>query len=223
MMKRLAIVLTLVMFVMGGSGCTRTQKGAAIGGTAGAAVGAAIGKATGKNTAVAAIIGAAVGGSAGALIGRQMDQQAAEMEQDLEGAKIERVGEGIKVTFDSGILFDVNRADLQPAAKANLEQLAQILNKYPDTNILIEGHTDSTGKMEWNMELSKLRAESVGTYLTQLGVDKTRFTVTGYGPTQPVDSNETVEGRQNNRRVELAIMANEKMKKAAERQAASQG
>jgi outer membrane protein OmpA-like peptidoglycan-associated protein len=219
-MKRIIWVGTLVVFLAASFGCTRMQKGAAIGGTAGAAVGAGIGKATGKNTAVAAIIGAAVGGAAGAYIGKQMDKQAEEMDRDLEGARIERVGEGIKITFDSGILFDVNKADLRPAAQTNLQNLATILNKYPDTNVLVEGHTDSTGSDEWNLELSKMRAESVSHYLTQLAVDSGRFSIMGYGEAQPVASNDTAEGRQENRRVELAIMANEKLKDAAERQSA---
>jgi outer membrane protein OmpA-like peptidoglycan-associated protein len=219
-MKRIVLVLTLCAFLVAGAGCTSTQKGAVIGSGTGAAVGAMIGKATGSNTAVAAIVGAAVGGTAGALIGRQMDKQAAEMEQDLEGVRVERVGEGIKLTFDSGILFDVNKADLQTEAKMNLEKLATILNKYPDTDIIIEGHTDSTGSEEWNLELSRMRAQSVGSYLATLSVDPGRFTQVGYGEMQPVATNETMDGRKQNRRVELAIMANERMKKAAEKQAA---
>jgi outer membrane protein OmpA-like peptidoglycan-associated protein len=219
-MKRIMLVVTLAVFVVAAFGCSRMQKGAAIGGVAGGAVGAGIGKATGSNTAVAAIIGAAVGGAAGAYIGRQMDKQAEEIDRDLEGATVERIGEGIKITFDSGILFDVNKADLRPAAQTNLQNLATILNKYPDTDVLVEGHTDSTGSEEWNLELSKMRAESVSHYLTQLAVSSSRFSVMGYGEAQPVASNETTDGRQANRRVELAIMANEKLKDAAERQAA---
>jgi outer membrane protein OmpA-like peptidoglycan-associated protein len=218
-MKRIVTLCAIGVFIFAGSGCSRTTKGAGIGAAAGAGVGALIGKATG-NTARGAIIGAGVGGGAGALIGHQMDKQAAEMEADLQGVQVERVGEGIKLTFDSGILFDVNKADLQPAAKTNLEKLATILNKYPDTNVLIEGHTDSTGSQQWNMQLSKMRAESVGAQLTTLGVAPARFTEVGYGPDQPVASNDTAEGRQMNRRVELAIMANKKMQKWAEDQAA---
>lgn len=218
-MKRIVTLCAIGALVFAGAGCSRTTKGAGIGGAAGAGVGALIGKATG-NTARGAIIGAAIGGSAGAVIGHQMDKQAAEMEADLEGVQVERVGEGIKLTFDSGILFDVNKAELQPAAKMNLEKLATILNKYPDTNVLIEGHTDSTGSQQWNMQLSKQRAESVGAQLAMLGVNPSRFTEVGYGPDQPVASNDTAAGRQMNRRVELAIMANEKMQKWAEEQAA---
>jgi outer membrane protein OmpA-like peptidoglycan-associated protein len=218
-MKRIVTLCTVGVLIFAGSGCSRTMKGAGIGTAAGAGAGALIGKATG-NTARGAIIGAAVGGTAGALIGRQMDKQAEEMEADLQGVKVERVGEGIKLTFDSGILFDVNKAELQPAAQMNLEKLATIFNKYPDTNVLIEGHTDSTGSQQWNMQLSKMRAESVGAKLTTMGVDPARFTMVGYGPDQPVASNDTAEGRQMNRRVELAVMANDKMKGWAEDQTA---
>jgi len=216
-MKRIVTLCAIGVLVLGGAGCSRTTKGAGIGAAAGTAAGALIGKATG-NTARGAIIGAAVGGTAGALIGRQMDKQAEEMERDLQGVTVERVGEGIKLTFDSGILFDVNKADLQPAAKANLTNLATILQKYPDTNILIEGHTDSTGQQSWNMQLSKMRAESVGAQLMMLGVDTARLNEVGYGPDQPVATNDTAAGRQANRRVEIAIMANKKMQKWAEDQ-----
>ena len=177
-----------------------------------------IGKQAG-NTILGAIIGAAVGGAAGAYIGHYMDKQAAEIEQDLQGATVERVGEGIKITFNSGLLFDVNKATLRDASKAELAKLAQILNKYPDTNILVEGHTDNTGSEEYNLELSRQRAQSVENYLAGLNVNPTRFTIMGYGESQPIATNETAEGRQQNRRVDLAIMANDKLKKQAEKQA----
>ncbi|HET6347716.1 MAG TPA: OmpA family protein, partial [Candidatus Krumholzibacteria bacterium] len=159
------------------------------------------------------------GGAAGAVIGNYMDKQAAEMQRDLEGAKIERIGEGIKITFDSGILFDVNKAELKQASRDNLTRLAGILNKYPDTNILLEGHTDSTGSEEWNLELSRLRAQSVANYLAGQKVMETRFTTMGYGESQPIADNSTADGRAANRRVEVAIYANDKLKKAAEKQA----
>ena len=217
-MKKLTWVMVLLMLVAS-AGCTmtRTKKGAVIGAAAGGAAGAAIGNATG-NTAAGAIIGAAVGGAAGAYIGHYMDEQAEEMQRDLEGAKIERIGEGIKITFDSGILFDVNKAELKPEAKTNLTDLAQILQKYDDTNILVEGHTDSDGTAEHNLNLSMARAQSAANYLTGQGVATPRFTVMGYGEDQPVASNETAQGRSLNRRVELAIMANDDLKKAAEAQ-----
>jgi len=221
-MRNLIIFVLLAVMVAGvheSCGMSRTMKGTGIGAAAGGVVGGIIGKQTG-NTAVGAIIGAAVGGAAGAYIGNYMDKQAEEMQADLEGAKIERVGEGIKITFDSGILYDVNKATLRSEAKTNLDKMAAILNKYPDTNILIEGHTDATGTDEHNLELSRNRASSVSNYLAGLGVDPARFTAMGYGESQPIATNDTDDGRQANRRVELAIMANDKLKKAAEQKSA---
>jgi outer membrane protein OmpA-like peptidoglycan-associated protein len=203
-----------------GSCATRAQTGAVIGAGGGAVVGAVIGRATG-NTAVGAIFGAAVGGAAGAIIGGYMDKQAEEMERDLEGARIERVGEGIKITFGGGLLFDVDRADLRPAAQEELVKLSKILNKYDDTNILVEGHTDATGTEDYNMELSRRRASSVGTYLAAQNVQVGRMQAVGYGEIQPTSSNDTSEGRQLNRRVEVAIFANDELKEAARRQAGS--
>ncbi|WP_299756327.1 OmpA family protein [uncultured Pontibacter sp.] len=200
----------------GGGGMSRTAKGGVIGAGSGAVVGGVVGRVAG-NTAAGAIIGAAVGGSAGALIGRRMDKQAEELQRDLEGASVERVGEGIKITFDSGILYAVNSAELQSNAKTEISQLAQTLKKYPDTNILIEGHTDNTGNRSINQPLSERRAQSVADYLAMNGVDRSRMNTTGYADDQPVADNSTAAGRQQNRRVEIAIYANEKMKKAAER------
>ncbi len=210
----LICLLSLAIILMGCS-ASNTLKGGAIGAGAGAVVGGLIGKATG-NTAMGAILGAAIGGSAGALIGHYMDKQAEEMKQDLKDAKIERVGEGIKITFASGILFAVDKSDLQPAAETNIQNLSKILNKYPDTNVLIEGHTDSTGSTEHNQALSERRASSVASYCKGLGVVGSRLTTVGYGESQPVASNSTPEGRQLNRRVEIAIYANDKLKEAAE-------
>jgi outer membrane protein OmpA-like peptidoglycan-associated protein len=220
-MKRwtsLLLVASMLFAVAGCSSWSRTQKGTVIGATAGAAVGAVIGKQAG-NTAVGAILGAAVGGAAGAYIGHYMDEQAEEIERDLEGAEVERVGEGIKITFDSGILFDVDKASLRPEAKSNLEKLAAILIKYEDTDILVEGHTDATGSEEYNLDLSNKRSQSVANYLSTKQVLATRFTIMGYGESQPIADNETADGRQANRRVELAIMANDKLKKAASEKA----
>jgi outer membrane protein OmpA-like peptidoglycan-associated protein len=197
---------------------SNTEKGAVIGAAGGAVVGGVIGNAAG-NTAVGAIIGAAVGGAAGAVIGHYMDKQAAEIERDIEGAKVERVGEGIKITFDSGLLFDVNKYDIKPVAQNDLVRLAGILNKYPDTEVLIEGHTDSTGTRDFNMDLSRRRAQSVANALAAQQVLVSRLNQMGYGPDQPVASNSTSAGRAANRRVDLAIYANDKLKKAAEKQA----
>jgi outer membrane protein OmpA-like peptidoglycan-associated protein len=211
-----ALVLTMAATV-GCSSMSNTQKGAIGGAAAGAAIGGVIGNQSG-NTAVGAIIGAAVGGAAGAYIGNYMDKQAAEMEKDLEGARIERIGEGIKITFDSGLLFDVDKSDLKSASRQNLTELAVILNKYPDTNILLEGHTDATGTNDHNLDLSKRRSQSVANYLAGQQVMETRFTIMGYGEDQPIATNETADGRSMNRRVEVAIYANDKLKKTAEKQ-----
>lgn len=218
-MKFLKLSLVLVMSLCIISSCanwSKTAKGGAIGTAGGAAVGAGVGKLAG-NTAVGAIMGAAIGGVAGASIGAYMDKQADEMRDDLEGASIERVGEGIKITFDSGILFDVNKADLKPAAKQNITQLSETLKKYDDTNILIEGHTDDSGAEDYNQTLSEKRAASVADYLNSLGVANSRVTTTGYGELQPIAENSSASGREQNRRVEVAIFANKKLQKAAQR------
>jgi len=219
--KRVIVLLTIIALVVSGIGCAsmkKRDKGAIIGATAGAVVGGLIGKQAG-NTAVGAILGAAIGGAAGAIIGNYMDKQAEEMKRDLEGATIERVGEGIKITFSSGILFDVNKAELRGEAKANIEKLAVILNKYPDTKIVVEGHTDSDGSEEYNLKLSQLRAQSVANQMSSVQVDPTRFTIMGYGESQPAADNATSEGKQANRRVEIAIFANDKLKGVAKQQA----
>jgi outer membrane protein OmpA-like peptidoglycan-associated protein len=213
--KTIMLVVVLAVLPLG-CGTSKTVQGGAIGAAAGGIIGGIIGNQSG-HTAAGAIIGAVVGGAAGALIGHYMDKQAEEMQRDLEGAKIERIGEGIKITFDSGILFDVNKSDLQSESKTNLTNLAKILNKYPDTNILIEGHTDSTGTMELNMNLSNQRAESVSNYIKGQNVIGSRITTAGYGPNQPIATNTTSDGRRLNRRVEVAIFANDKLKDAAEK------
>lgn len=220
-MKRTVAGVVAVALLVGMAGCaTKAQTGAIVGAGGGAVVGAVIGKATG-NTAAGAIMGAALGGVAGAFIGDYMDRQAAEMERDLEGARIERIGEGIKITFAGGILFDVDRADLRPEAQAELTKLARILGKYDDTNVMVEGHTDATGTEEHNMDLSVRRASSVGTFLAVQNVARERLSAIGFGELKPIASNETTEGRQQNRRVEVAIWANDELKDAAKRQAGS--
>ena len=210
-----ALLSVLLVGTFESCGMSKTAQGTAIGAGAGGAVGAVIGHQTG-NTAVGAIIGAAVGGAAGAYIGNYMDKQAAEMEQDIEGAKIERVGEGIKITFDSGLLFDFDKATLRQASQQNLTNLAVILNKYPDTNVLMEGHTDSKGSDDYNLNLSRSRAQAVASFLSGQQVNAARFTITGYGEAQPIATNDTEDGQQLNRRVEVAIYANDKLKKVAE-------
>ncbi len=193
------------------SGCAsmnNKERGAVIGAGAGAAVGGVIGNNTGS-TARGAIIGAVVGGAAGAVIGHQMDQQAKEITQAIPGAKVERVGEGIEVTFDSGLLFDFDSDKIRPAAAANLTELARSLNKFGDSNLLIVGHTDSQGDDAYNQALSQRRAASAAAYLQSQGVPSTRMSTSGRGEMEPVATNETDAGRQQNRRVEVAIYASE--------------
>ncbi len=200
------------------TGCkaSNTTKGGGIGAGAGAAIGGLIGHGS-NNTVVGAIIGAAVGGTAGALIGRHMDKQADELKKDLDGAQVQRVGEGILITFNSGLQFDLNSASMLPATKTNLDALAKTLTKYNDTAIVIEGHTDSSGEVPYNQTLSEKRALMVEEYLATQGVDKKRVTTKGYGETQPLNTNQDEAERQLNRRVEVAIYANNKMKKLAKK------
>lgn len=194
----------------------RTVAGGAIGAGAGGAIGGAIGSKSDK-TVEGAIIGAAVGGAAGAAIGLYMDKQAHEIQKDVKGAKVERIGEGIRITFDSGILFDVGSYHLKEDAKSNIKELSKVLEKYDDTNVLIEGHTDNTGSDEMNMRLSEKRADAVADYAKSLGVSGMRMAVKGYGEVQPLNNNATDSDKQQNRRVEIAIMANKKLKRAAKR------
>jgi outer membrane protein OmpA-like peptidoglycan-associated protein len=217
-MKKILTVFVLMVFLLAAVHCAswnKTTRGAAIGGAGGAVLGGVIGRAAG-NTLLGVILGAAAGGAAGAYIGNYMDKQAAEMQRDIDGAEVQRIGEGIKITFDSGILFDIDKSELRPVSQTNLAALAKILNKYPDTNILIEGHTDNTGSEDRNMTLSKDRAQSVAFYLATLDVKSARFSIAGYGATQPIVTNDTPEGRQKNRRVDIAVIANDKLKEAAQ-------
>ena len=199
-------------------GMSKTAKGGLIGAGAGAAAGAILGRVIGgkNSTAVGAIIGATAGGATGAIIGRRMDKQAEELQRDMQNAKVERVGEGIKITFDSGILFDTNAATLRAASISEVDKMAAVLLKYPDTNVIVEGHTDASGSDAINQPLSERRAQAVAQKTIAKGVDASRVSTTGYGASQPVADNTTAEGKQANRRVEVAIFANEKMKKAAE-------
>ncbi|HXS55615.1 MAG TPA: OmpA family protein [Hanamia sp.] len=221
-LKNLLFALPVCAFLMMmGCNATRTQKGAAIGGTAGAVGGAIIGKAAGNKT-LGAIIGAVVGGSAGAIIGRDMDKQAEQIKNDIPGAKVERVDEGIKVEFNEKILFAFSKSDIGDSAKKNLNALVGVLNKYPNTNIEIQGHTDSRGTDEYNMALSVRRATTVRDYLQAQGIASSRMTIKGYGESAPAYTNDTPEGQAQNRRVEFIITANDQMKADAEKQAANQ-
>lgn len=196
---------------VGASACAslnKKEEGAIIGAAAGGAVGGVIGNQTGS-TARGAIIGAVVGGTAGAIIGHQMDQQAKELSQTIKGAKVERVGEGIQVTFDSGLLFAFDSDQIQPAAGTNLTELATSLKRYPESQLLIVGHTDNVGDDSYNQALSQRRANSAATYLAAQGVASTRLTASGKGEAEPVTTNDTDAGRQQNRRVEVAIYASQ--------------
>ncbi|AMJ68247.1 OmpA family protein [Hymenobacter sp. PAMC 26628] len=200
------------------TGMNKATKGGLLGAGGGAAAGALLGGLLGggRGTAIGAILGAAAGGGAGVLIGKKMDKQAADLQRDMQNAKVERVGEGIKITFDSGILFDTNSATLRAASQADIVKMAATLQKYPDTNVLVEGHTDNTGTDAINLPLSQRRAQSVADATVAQGVSSSRITTKGLGSSDPVGDNSTAEGKQANRRVEIAIFANEKMKKAAE-------
>lgn len=209
--RKFTVALAALTVSTGMTGCAsmnNTEKGAAAGAGAGGAIGAIIGRQTG-NTARGAIIGAVVGGAAGAVIGRRMDQQAQELEQNLPAAEVERVGEGIAVTFESGVLFPYNSDQVLPAGRENLRQLANSLRNYPGTTVLIVGHTDSSGSDEYNMGLSYRRAESARAFLAQQGIESSRVRVEGRGESEPVADNSTEAGRQQNRRVEVAIFASE--------------
>lgn len=199
----------------------KSQKGAAIGAAGGAVLGGVIGNnvGDGDNTALGAIIGGVVGGAAGAYIGNRMDQQAQDIENAVPGAEVTRVGEGINVSLDesSGVHFALESYSLNSQAQSNLNELIDVFKKYPKTVILIEGHTDSSGAADYNMMLSKNRAQSVTNYLIDSGIDASRLTTKWYGETQPEYDNSTAAGRAKNRRVELAIVASEQLIKEAKR------
>ena len=213
-------LLLLMAFSLSTSSCklSKTGKGAIIGTGGGAVIGAVIGRASG-NTALGALIGATVGGTTGTVIGKQMDKQAAEIENSVPGANVYRVGEGIIVEFNDQVLFDIEQSDLNAGAKANLDKLVTVLNKYPDTNIEVQGHTDNTGTEAYNMPLSKRRASAAANYIQERGIASNRTSIKGYGETAPNYTNDTAEGRSQNRRVEFLITANDKMVTDAEKEA----
>ena len=221
-MKNLKVVVAAVIIALvtgsvllpGCSSFTKTEKGAAIGTAGGGVIGALIGRAAG-NTAIGALVGGAVGGVAGGVIGHKMDKQAAEIKQTVPGATVTREGEGILVKFDSGILFDIDKTDLKPAAENSLKQLGVSLQNNPQTNVLVVGHTDSTGTATHNMDLSIRRAADVKAFLVQQGVGSGRLATQGKGETEPIAPNSTAAGRAQNRRVEIVIVANDQMKQQA--------
>jgi len=226
--KHTLFVLTSAVIAFGSSSCStfkklnKEQRGAIIGVGAGGALGAVIGSKS-KNPAVYAIIGSAVGGVAGTFIGRYMDKQAEKLKKDLDVlADVERVGEGIKITMKSGVLFDFNSSKINPKVNENLTKFSETLKQYPDTEILVAGHTDNIGTGEYNMKLSQQRAEAVALVLKANSVSRSRLTVLGYGEKDPVAENVSDSGREQNRRVEFAIVANDKLKKQAAKNEATQ-
>jgi outer membrane protein OmpA-like peptidoglycan-associated protein len=205
------LALALLPALTGLGGCAslnKTEKGAAAGAGAGGVIGGVIGNQTGS-TARGAIIGAVLGGAAGAVIGKRMDDAAEELEEDLPNATVERVGEGILVTFDSGILFDFDSSSLRYLAKQQLDELAASVTDLEGTDVLVVGHTDSVGERDYNYRLSERRAESAASYLALQGVSGDRIVVEGRGEGEPVATNETEAGRQQNRRVEMAVYASD--------------
>ena len=218
MRMSLIIVLSAAFILSGCASWNKTQKGAVVGTAAGGAMGAVIGRASG-NTALGAIIGAAVGGGAGAIIGHQMDKQAEEIKKTVPDAKVERVGEGIVVEFSSNVLFAFDKSNLSDDAKTSLDKLVKVLNSYPDTNIEVQGHTDSKGSESYNQTLSEKRPAAVSGYLSGKDIAAKRVTIKGFGETIPKYDNETADGRTQNRRVEFLISANEKMKAEAKKEA----
>ena len=209
---------TASMLTVGCATMTKTQKGAVIGSAAGGTIGAVIGKKAG-NTAVGAVIGGAIGGVAGAYIGRKMDRQAEEIRRTVPGAEVIDAGEGLIVKFDSGILFDVDKADLKDNARTNIQNLAATMKNNPETNIMVIGHTDSDGSDTHNYGLSERRAAAVKSYAVAQGVTSNRLTTVGKGETEPIADNTSASGKAQNRRVEIVIVANETLKAEARKSA----
>ncbi len=218
MKNLLACLLVGGILLAGCKTMNKTQKGAVIGTAGGAAVGAAIGKASG-NTAMGAILGATVGGVTGAVIGRNMDKQAEAMKKSVPGAKVERVGEGYVIEFSDKILFALNKSDLNMEAKRSLDKMITVLNDYPDTNIEVQGHTDSKGTDAYNEKLSRRRADAVSGYLRSKSIASSRLSTKAYGESAPKYSNDNEDGASQNRRVEFLVYANEKMKAEARKEA----
>ncbi|HMK03559.1 MAG TPA: OmpA family protein [Ferruginibacter sp.] len=230
---KMLLVTTAIMLMI--TGCStvkktnKTQRGAAVGAAGGAVIGGIIGNNVGNknNTVLGAVIGGVIGGVAGGIIGNKMDRQAEKIKNELPGAEVQRVGEGIIVTFNEknpdgskmGVYFDFDQAAITSNSKLALDRLVKIFNDYPETNILVEGHTDDKGTDTYNLALSRRRAEAVGNYLSSRGISGSRLTINWYGEVQPKVENTTDVSRAENRRVEFAITANEKMKAEAKREA----
>ena len=210
-MKNFIFVLVSVLVMAGCSSMNKQQKGTAIGAAGGAALGALVT----KGSVWGILAGAAIGGAAGNLIGKKMDAQAKELTQAVPTAQVERVGEGINMTFESGLMFKINSADINESYKDDLASATAVFAKYPETNLIIEGHTDDTGKDEFKMALSEKRAKAVGNFLKSKGIAASRITEKWYGESQPKYPNDTEENRVKNRRVEIAVIANDEMKQKA--------
>ncbi len=233
-LKQISIIGLTALFLTAFTNCeavknaNNKQKGAVIGATGGAVLGAILGNNIGKggNGELGAVIGGVAGGAAGVIIGNKMDKQAQKIETEIPGAQVERVDDGIVVTFDenSGVYFDTNKYNINAASQATLDKLANVLREYPDTDVLVVGHTDSTGSEAYNMTLSKQRAQSVTSYFTQTkGLSNGRFTTNWFGEQTPVADNVTEAGRAQNRRVNVAIVPNDKMVNDAEQEAQQGG
>lgn len=212
--QTIALAIALVLPLSTGCSLSRRDKGAAIGAGAGAVVGGVVGNQTGS-TARGAIIGAVVGGLAGGVIGHQMDQQAKELKYAIPGATVTRVGEGITVTFPEGLLFAFDSDVINASAKANLTNFAASLAKYPSTKSMIVGHTDSQGTDAYNLALSQRRATAAADFIVAQGIDRARLGTVGRGSSEPIAPNTTAAGRQQNRRIEVAIFADEAFKRQA--------
>lgn len=223
--KSISILMTLTLLFSCNAvkNTNKTQRGAGIGAAGGAVIGGIIGNnvGNGNNTALGAILGAVVGGAAGGYIGNRMDKQAERIEEEIPGAEVTRVGEGINVTFneDAGVYFDTSKSNVKGTSATTLDKLVGIFKEYPDSNVLVEGHTDSAGPDDYNMQLSEQRALSVTKYLIAQGIEGKRFTTKWYGENQPKGDNSTKEGKATNRRVELAIVASSELKDEAKRKA----
>lgn len=211
----------IILLAIGATGCkaiqnsNNKQKGGVIGAAGGAVLGAILGNnvGNGENSELGAVIGGVIGGGAGVLIGNKMDKQAQKIELEIPGAEVERIDDAIVITFDenSGVFFDTNKYSINSKSQQSLNKLASIFIEYPDTNILVVGHTDNTGAAEYNMSLSKNRANAVTDYLSAKGLSAGRFTTNWFGEDQPSNDNSTPQGRAKNRRVNVAIVPNEKM------------
>jgi len=228
-MKNISIVALALVMTMSSvfTSCdavkntNKTQRGAAIGAVGGAVIGGILGNNLGRGGkgALGAVLGGVIGGVAGGVIGNKMDKQAREIDNALPGADVVRVGEGIKLVLnENAVRFDTNKATLTATAQANLDKLVPVFKEYSDTNIIIYGYTDITGSAEYNLKLSEERAASVKNYLVSRGLSASRFSVTGLGIADPIATNDTPEGRSQNRRVEFAITANDKMVEDAKKE-----